>query len=94
MRLQALIRSRVLSQKFRHLRGHIVRLQARSRGYLVRRNYEKKMWAVIKIQSHVRRMVAQRKFRKLRVSVEQEGTTCAWERSYERLVGLVPLGLD
>ena len=68
MRLQALIRSRVLSHKFRHLRGHIVRLQARSRGYLVRRNYEKKMWAVIKIQSHVRRMVAQRKFRKLRVS--------------------------
>ena len=70
MRLQALIRSRVLSHKFRHLRGHIVRLQARSRGYLVRRNYEKKMWAVIKIQSHVRRMVAQRKFRKLRVSLQ------------------------
>ncbi len=29
MRLQALIRSRVLSHKFKHLRGHVVRLQAR-----------------------------------------------------------------
>ena len=32
MRLQALIRSRILSHKFKHLRGHIIRLQARSRG--------------------------------------------------------------
>ena len=37
MRMQALIRSRVLSHKFKHLRGHVVRLQARCRGYLVRR---------------------------------------------------------
>ncbi len=29
MRLQALIRSRVLSHKFRHLRGHVVGLQVR-----------------------------------------------------------------
>jgi myosin-7 len=29
MRLQALVRSRALSHKFRHLRGNIVRLQAR-----------------------------------------------------------------
>ena len=27
MRLQALIRSRILSHKFKHLRGHIIRLQ-------------------------------------------------------------------
>jgi myosin-7 len=38
MRMQALIRSRILSHKFRHLRGHIVRLQARCRGYLIRRS--------------------------------------------------------
>lgn len=66
MRLQALIRARVLSHRFRHLRGHVVGLQAHARGYLVRREYGHKMWAVIKIQSHVRRMIAQRKFRKIK----------------------------
>ena len=40
MRMQALIRSRILSHKFRHLRGHVVRLQARCRGYLVRRSVQ------------------------------------------------------
>lgn len=66
MRLQALIRSRVLSHRFRHLRGHIVGLQARARGYLVRRMYRKKMWAIIKIQAHVRRLIAQRKYKKVK----------------------------
>ena len=36
LRLQAVIRSRILSHRFRHLRGHIIRLQARSRGFLIR----------------------------------------------------------
>ena len=67
--MQALIRSRILSHKFRHLRGHIVRLQARCRGALIRRSYEKKLWAVIKIQSHVRTMIAMRQYRKLKVSL-------------------------
>merc|ERR1712083_960735 len=67
MRMQALIRSRILSHKFRHLRGHIVRLQARCPGCLVRRSYEKKLWAVIKIQSHVRKMIAMRHYRKLKI---------------------------
>ncbi|KAH8323937.1 hypothetical protein KR059_002514, partial [Drosophila kikkawai] len=71
MRLQALIRSRVLSHRFRHLRGHIVGLQAHARGYLVRREYGHKMWAVIKIQSHVRRMIAVRRYRKLRLEHKQ-----------------------
>ena len=64
MRLQALIRSRVLSHRFRHLRGHIVALQARARGHLVRKMYHKKMWAIVKIQAHVRRLIAQRKYKK------------------------------
>jgi myosin-7 len=68
MRLQALIRSRVLSHRFRHLRGHIVGLQAHARGYLVRRMVAKKRQAVIKIQAHVRRVIAQRKFNKIKVS--------------------------
>lgn len=66
MRLQALIRSRVLSHRFRHLRGHIVGLQAHARGYLVRREYGHKMWAIIKIQSHVRGMIAMKRYKKLR----------------------------
>lgn len=41
-------------------------LQAHSRGYLVRREYGHKMWAIIKIQSNVRRMIAQRRYRKLK----------------------------
>jgi myosin-7 len=49
------------------LRGHIIRLQARSRGYLIRREMTRKKWAVIKIQSNVRRMIAQRDYRRMRV---------------------------
>ena len=49
------------------MRGHIIRLQARSRGYLIRREMTRKKWAVIKIQSNVRRMIAQRDYRRMRV---------------------------
>ena len=37
LRMQSMIRSRVLSNKFKHIRSFIVRLQARCRGYYVRR---------------------------------------------------------
>ena len=67
LRLQAVIRSRILSHRFKHLRGHIIRLQARSRGYLIRREITRKKWAVIKIQSNVKRMIAQRDYRRMRV---------------------------
>lgn len=66
LRLQAVIRSRVLSHRFKHLRGHIVGLQAQSRGYLVRRMCAHKMWAIVKIQAHVRRIIAQRRFNKIK----------------------------
>ena len=36
-RMQAMIRSKVLTNKYRHIRSIIVRLQARCRGYYVRR---------------------------------------------------------
>ena len=64
LRLQAIIRSRILSHRFQHLRGHIVGLQARCRGYLIRRQLRQKTWAAIVIQSHVRRMIAQRHYKK------------------------------
>lgn len=41
-------------------------LQAAARGYLVRRSYGHKMWAIVKIQSHVRRLIAMRRYRRRR----------------------------
>ena len=38
------------------------------------RIYEKKLWAVIKIQSHIRRMIAIRQYRKMRVSITVQVT--------------------
>jgi hypothetical protein len=38
---------------------------------LIYRQYEKKLWAVIKIQSHARKMIAMRRYRKLKVSLIQ-----------------------
>ena len=35
--------------------------------FLIRREMAKKRWAVIKLQSHVRRMIAQRDYRKMKV---------------------------
>ena len=66
LRLQALIRSRILSHRFQHLRGHIVGLQARCRGYLMRRQLRMKTRAAIVIQKHVRRMIAQRRYKKIK----------------------------
>ena len=65
---QAVIRLRILSLRVRYSEGHIIRLQALCRGYLIRREIAKKRWAVIKIQSHVRRIIAQKKYRKMKVS--------------------------
>lgn len=45
-------------------------MQARCRGYLVRREFHQKMWAVTKIQAHVRGLIARRQYRKLKMRVE------------------------
>ena len=66
-RLQALIRSRILTQRFKHLRGHIVNLQARCRGFLVRREFRSKYRAAVKIQAFIRGVVARRQYHKLRI---------------------------
>jgi myosin-7 len=49
------------------LRGHIVGLQAHIRGYLTRREYGHKMWAIVKIQAHIRRVIAMRRYKKLKL---------------------------
>lgn len=45
-------------------------MQARCRGYLVRREFQHKMWAVTKIQAQVRGLIARRQYRKLKMRVE------------------------
>lgn len=44
--------------------------QARCRGYLVRREFHRKLWAVTKIQAQVRGLIARRQYRKLKLRVE------------------------
>lgn len=66
LRLQALIRSRVLTHRFKHLRGHIVSLQAGCRGYLVRRDFRSRHRAAVKIQAFIRGAIARRQYYKLR----------------------------
>ena len=65
-RLQALIRSRILTHQFKHLRGHIVSLQARCRGYLIRKSYRERYAAAVKIQAFIRGIIARNHFVKLR----------------------------
>lgn len=49
---------------------NILFLQARCRGYLVRREFHRKLWAVTKIQAQVRGLIARRQYRKLKLRVE------------------------
>ena len=65
-RLQALIRSRKLTNQFKHLRRHIVSLQAICRGYLVRKEHRRRHRAAIKIQAAIRGMIARCRYVKLR----------------------------
>ena len=66
-RLQAVIRSRVLTSKLRQVRGMIVRLQARCRGVHVRRFQQRERWAVVFLQRQVRAWIARKRDRRLRV---------------------------
>ena len=66
LRLQALIRSRILTSQFKHLRGHIVTLQARCRGYLVRKSDRERHAAAVRIQAGIRGLIARNRYVKLR----------------------------
>lgn len=71
-RLQAVIRSRLLTQQFKHLRGHIVSLQSRCRGYLVRKEFVRKYQAAIKIQAFIRGFIARNRYIKLRTEYREK----------------------
>lgn len=66
LRLQALIRSRVMTNRFKHLRCHVVSLQALCRGYLLRKEFKIRQKAAIKIQAFIRGFIARKQYIKMR----------------------------
>lgn len=66
LRLQALLRSRLMTNRFKHLRNHVVSLQALCRGYLLRKEFKARHQAAIKIQAFIRGFIARRQFIKMR----------------------------
>ncbi|KAG2456572.1 MYO7A protein, partial [Polypterus senegalus] len=65
-RLQALYRSRKLHRTYHVARKRIIEFQARCRGYLVRRAFRHRLWAVITIQAYVRGMISRRLYKRLK----------------------------
>uniref|UniRef100_A0A665TAH3 Myosin VIIAa n=1 Tax=Echeneis naucrates TaxID=173247 RepID=A0A665TAH3_ECHNA len=59
-RLQALVRSRKLCASYHVARQRITRFQGHCRGFLVRRAFRHRLWAIIIIQAYTRGMIARR----------------------------------
>merc|ERR1711974_462459 len=72
MRLQAMIRSRILTARFNVIRGWALNLQRFCRGYLVRTWVQKRMLAIVQIQASVRTIIAQKKLRRLRIEYDKK----------------------
>uniref|UniRef100_A0A8B9CCI2 Myosin VIIA n=1 Tax=Anser brachyrhynchus TaxID=132585 RepID=A0A8B9CCI2_9AVES len=72
LRLQALYRSRKLHKQYHMARRRIIEFQARCRGYLVRRAFRHRLWAVLTIQAYARGMIARRLYKRLRGEVIKE----------------------
>uniref|UniRef100_A0AAX7TJ81 Myosin VIIAa n=1 Tax=Astatotilapia calliptera TaxID=8154 RepID=A0AAX7TJ81_ASTCA len=72
-RLQALVRSRKLCASYHVARQRITAFQGRCRGFLVRRAFRHRLWAVITIQAYTRGMIARRLYKRLKAEemVEQ-----------------------
>uniref|UniRef100_A0A8C5TCE5 Myosin VIIA n=1 Tax=Malurus cyaneus samueli TaxID=2593467 RepID=A0A8C5TCE5_9PASS len=63
LRLQALYRSRKLHKQYHMARRRIIEFQARCRGYLVRRAFRHRLWAVLTVQAYARGMIARRLYK-------------------------------
>ncbi|CAL8362105.1 unnamed protein product [Merluccius merluccius] len=59
-RLQALVRSRKLYVMYHVARQRVTRFQGACRGFLVRRAFRHRLWAVITLQAYTRGMIARR----------------------------------
>lgn len=66
-RLQATWRARKLTRDYRALRRRIFGLQRYCRGYITRRRFRRRMYSIIKLQSHFRRLIAKRRVNFLRI---------------------------
>ncbi len=69
MRLQALVRSRLLTHRFTLLRSKMVTLQRHCRAYLSRTFYERHHQSVVVVQAGVRKMIAQSLYRRKLIEV-------------------------
>lgn len=69
-RLQALVRSRKLCASYHVARQRITCFQGRCRGFLVRRAFRHRLWAVITIQAYTRGMIARRLYKRLKGEVD------------------------
>uniref|UniRef100_A0A8C8RMB2 Myosin VIIA n=1 Tax=Pelusios castaneus TaxID=367368 RepID=A0A8C8RMB2_9SAUR len=70
LRLQALYRSRKLHTQYHMARRRIIEFQARCRGYLVRRAFRHRLWAVFTVQAYARGMIARRLYKRLKGEVK------------------------
>lgn len=66
-RLQATWRARKLTRDFRQLRRRIFGLQRYCRGCITRRRFRRRMYSIVKLQSHFRRLLAKRRVKIIRI---------------------------
>lgn len=71
-RLQALYRSRKLYHTYHVARQRITLFQGQCRGFLVRRAFRHRLWAVITIQAYTRGMIARRLYKRLKGEVKRD----------------------
>ena len=74
--MQATYKARVLSSKYRTMRQRIMIFQSYCRGFIARKEYNQRLASIIKIQSGMRMVLAQRQASELRVEV------CMYQRNY------------
>jgi myosin-7 len=67
MRLQAMYQARLLSHRYNTLKEKITQLQRFCKGYLARQNYQRKLNAIRVIQTSVRRFIAVKTFRRMKL---------------------------
>uniref|UniRef100_A0A1I8ID91 Myosin VIIa n=1 Tax=Macrostomum lignano TaxID=282301 RepID=A0A1I8ID91_9PLAT len=67
LRMQAVLRARQLNAAFQRSRVLVVNLQRYARGYLARRRCHGRLASVIKLQSNIRRFIAQKNYANLRL---------------------------
>ncbi len=66
-RLQATWRARKLTRDYRALRRRIFGLQRYCRGCITRRRFKRRLYSIILLQSHFRKLIAKRKVNYMRV---------------------------